>query len=75
MCGKVKEHRAKIGKLTWILSLVLGLTLALILFRSLELEEYFGIDLEDNKPVKIVKGLLLESLVIRGELQKAQTVP
>lgn len=49
--------------------------MALILIRSLELDEYFGIDLEDNKPVKTVKGLLLESLVIQGELPTARTVP
>ena len=62
-------------KLSWILSLVLGLALALILFRSLELADYFGMDLEDNRPVEIVRGWLLESLVIRGEFPTAEIGP
>lgn len=75
MCGKVEKHREKKGKLSWILFLILGFTLALILFRSLELDEYLGIDLEDNRPVKIVKELLLQSLVVKGELPAGEIVP
>ena len=62
-------------KLRWIFRLFLVVSLVLLLFRSLEWDEYLGFDLGDNPPVRYAKSVLLPSLVNERELLTEPTIP
>lgn len=70
-----RERWVRGPRLLRILSLVLGVSLALLLFRSLEWDEALGVDLGDNLPVRYAGGVLLRSLVNERKLPPGPTIP
>lgn len=74
MVSLLWKRRVQGRKIRWILSLVLGVSLVLLLFRSLEWDEYLGVDLGENPPLIFARDVLLPSLVNKRELPKESTI-
>jgi len=75
MASLLRERQVPGRKFRWIISMVLGVSLAFLLSSSLEWDEYLGIDLGDSQPVRFSKSVLLQSLVVEKELPSDPAVP